>query len=138
MSGTKMVIQRVFYKLHWFENQGSALGIPMGRLRDPTFLGHPPALVAMRELAELTRTVARGPSKAAWSSQCDGCTAAKQTSRLSGTREERPLTFSKADAHRAETRWLPKGICTQHKYDVFTKFWAAVSDVQGINEKRAH
>lgn len=53
MSGTKMVIQRVFYKLHWFESQGSALGIPMGRLRDPAFLGHPPALVALRELAEL-------------------------------------------------------------------------------------
>lgn len=133
-----MVIQRAFYKLHWFEKQGSALGIPMGRLRDPTFLGHPPALVAVRELAELTRTVARGPSKAPWSSQCDGCTDAMQTSRLSGVREERPLILSRADAHRAETRWLPKGICTQHKCDVFTKFWEAMSEAQGINEKRAH
>lgn len=57
-----------------------------------------------------------------------------QTGRPGGMQEERLLTLSEAYTQ-PETRRLPKGIYTQHKYDVFTKFCKTMLDVQGINEK---
>lgn len=59
LSGTKMVIQRVLFKLHRFESWGSALQRPRRegggkeRLRDLTFLQPSPALGVTQMLAEL-------------------------------------------------------------------------------------
>lgn len=58
--------------------------------------------------SSLTLTVAQGPSKADWSFQCNGSTAATRAGRPSGMQEERLLALSKAYTQCRDTL-APKG-----------------------------
>lgn len=116
MLGTKIVIERVLFKLHWSESWAS--GLPVweicGKERDPTFIMHQSTLMAMWVLAELQPHTDNSTRLFLWQIGLSSAMAPQQPCKLAEMLVSRSacLPFQKctqcADIHR-----LTKGICTQ-------------------------